>query len=212
MLRIDQRGAMGIGAMIIFIAMVLVAGIAAYVILTTSNQLQMKSSSTGIQTISEVSSGVKISTIEGHNTSGKIDKMVIMITPRAGSPVISIASTIMEVSNSSTKYILKYSSTYWVDGTAGLTDLFKTNTFSPVADEFGLIVIKDDDHSCIQNLPILTKDDNVMLTVNTTAIFNGILQNENILGNVIPNQGSWGIIQFRAPSAFGQEVFILQEG
>jgi Kef-type K+ transport system membrane component KefB len=55
-----QSGALGIGAMIVFIAMVLVAGIAAYVILSTSSQLELKSSTTGSQTLKEVSTGIKI--------------------------------------------------------------------------------------------------------------------------------------------------------
>ena len=97
--RINQRGAIGIGAMIVFIAMVLIAGIAAYVILSTGSQLEIKSGVTGSQTIKEVSTGLKISTIEGHNTSGLIDKIVIIITPRAGSPDIDLDGSLIELSN-----------------------------------------------------------------------------------------------------------------
>ncbi|MCX6662724.1 MAG: flagellin [Euryarchaeota archaeon] len=209
--RINQRGAIGIGAMIVFIAMVLIAGIAAYVILSTGSQLEIKSGATGTQTIKEVSTGLKISTIEGHNTSGLIDKIVIIITPRAGSPDIDLYGTLIELSNTQQKYVLTYSSAYWVNGKSGLEDLFDADAFSSVASEFGIIVLKDDDSSCNQNTPVINRGDSVMLALNTTAIFNGIPGNVNIQGNIIPEEGAWGIIQFRTPSSFANPVLILQE-
>jgi len=209
--RISQRGAIGIGAMIVFIAMVLIAGIAAYVILSTGSQLEIKSGATGTQTIKEVSTGLKISTIEGHNTSGMIDKIVIIITPRAGSPDIDLDGTLIELSNTQQKYVLTYSSAYWVNGKSGLEDLFDADAFSSVASEFGIIVLKDDDSSCNQNTPVINRGDSVMLALNTTAIFNGIPGNVNIQGNIIPEEGAWGIIQFRTPSSFANSVLILQE-
>ena len=196
--------------MIVFIAMVLVAGMATYVLLSTSSQLQIKSSTTGGQTIKEVSTGLKISAIEGHNLSGKIDKIVIMINSRPGSPDVDLGRTLIELSDPSVKCILNYSSSHWVDGKSGVVDLFAANAFSSVR-EFGVIVLKDDDGSCIQNTPVLTRGDNVMLTLNTTAIFGGISGDINILGNVMPEEGSWGIIDFRTPSAFPRPVVMLQE-
>jgi flagellin FlaB len=197
--------------MIVFIAMVLVAGIAAYAILSTSSQLELKSSTTGSQTLKEVSTGIKISTVEAHNSSGLIDKVIIIITPRSGSPDIALDMTIIEIADPSRKCVLKYSPTYWANGTGGIANIFDTHAFSPVASEYGLIVLKDEDRSCTQNLPMLTRYDSVMLALNTSAIFGGIAENVNIHGNIIPEEGSWGIIQFRTPSTFAQEVFLLQE-
>jgi flagellin FlaB len=197
--------------MIVFIAMVLIAGIATYVILSTGSQLEIKSGATGSQPIKDVSTGLKISTIEGHTTSGMIDKIVIIITPRAGSPDIDLDGTLIELSNTQQKYVLTYSSAYWVNGKSGLEDLFDADGFSSVASEFGIIVLKDDDGSCNQNTPVINRGDSVMLALNTTAIFNGIAENVNIQGNIIPEEGAWGIIQFRTPSSFADPVLILQE-
>jgi flagellin FlaB len=197
--------------MILFIAMVLIAGIVAYVILSTGSQLEIKSGTTGTQTIKEVSMGLKIFTIQGHNTSGLIDKIIIIITPRPGSPGIDLGGTLIELSNSKQKNVLRYSSTYWVNGTAGLDDLFGADAFSSVASEFGIIVLKDDDRSCTQNMPVINQGDSVMLALNTTAIFNGIAENVNILGNIIPEDGAWSIIQFRTPSSFVHPILILQK-
>lgn len=210
-LRRHQNGALGIGVMILFIAMVLIAGIVAYIIISTGSLLQIQSGNTGSQTVKEVSSGLKISTIQGHNTGGLIDKIVIVITPRAGSPDIDLSDVLIELSNFGQKNILGYSSSYWVNGTVGLPNLFDVSAFPVVSSEFGVIVLIDNDDSCAQNTPVLNRGDSVMLALNTTAIFNGIGENVNIMGNVIPEEGAWSIIEFRTPSSFINPIFILQE-
>ena len=60
-------GAIGIGAMIVFIAMVLVAGIAASVLISTSTNLEMQALKTGQENIAEVASGLRVESIEGFN-------------------------------------------------------------------------------------------------------------------------------------------------
>ena len=55
-------GAIGIGAMIVFIAMVLVAGIAASVLVQTSTNLESRAMKTGSDTIDEVSVVLQYST------------------------------------------------------------------------------------------------------------------------------------------------------
>jgi flagellin FlaB len=202
---------MGISAMFIFIAMVLVAGIVAYVILSTGSLLEIRSGNTGTQTIKEVSSGLKVSAIQGHNSLGLIDKIVILITPRAGSPDIDLNGVLIELSDSEQKNVLEYSSTYWVDGTTGLDNLFDADAFSSVSSEFGVIVLIDDDGSCNQSTPVINRGDSVMLALNTTAIFNGIAENVNIVGNVMPEEGAWSIIEFRTPSSFVNPILILQQ-
>jgi len=197
--------------MILFIAMVLIAGIIAYIIISTGSLLQIQSGNTGSQTVKEVSSGLKVSTIQGHNTAGLIDKIVIVITPRAGSPDIDLTGLLIELSDSEQKNILGYSASYWVNGTAGLQNLFNADAFSPVASEYGVIVIIDDDGSCNQSTPVINRGDSVMLAINSTAIFNGINENVNLMGNVIPEEGAWSIIDFRTPSSFVNSILILQQ-
>ena len=191
--------------------MVLTAGFAVYVLVSTSTELEVKSSTTGRETIQDVSIGFKISTIEAHTSAGVIDKIVIIITPRAGSPNIGLDSTLIELANTSIKCVLKYSSEQWVDGTSGLSDLFTADAFSSVPSEFGLIVLKDDDGSCIQDTPIINQGDSVMLALNFSSIFNGIPENQNIQGYILPDEGAWSIIEFRTPSSFTNTVLVLQE-
>ncbi len=65
MLKEDDLGDMGIGAMIVFIAMVLVAGIAASVLIQTANRLEIQAMQTGQQTTEEVATGIGIEDITG---------------------------------------------------------------------------------------------------------------------------------------------------
>jgi len=206
-----KNAALGIGSLIVFIALVLVAGIAAYVLLSTSSQLQIKSNLAGEQTTHEAATGLKITSIVGHNTSGLIDKILIDVTPRPGSQNINMNTCRIELSNSSVKYVLKYSGSHWVNRKTGSANLFGEPAFSSVASEFGLIVMNDIDDSCLATDPIINSGDSVCLAINTTACFHRITRNINVLGDVIPENGAWGIIHFRTPSSFTSAIIILQE-
>ena len=81
-----------------------------------------------------------------------------------------------------------------------------------IAKEHNLIVIEDADGSCgTAATPIINKGDLVMLTVATNVTFSpGLAVRTDIWGNVIPEIGSWGIISFRTPATYIDEVYDLQ--
>ena len=204
-------GSMGIGALIIFIAMVLVAGIAASVLVQVANTLQMQALYTGQETIDEVATGVAVLDVEGHVTGSAIDKLVIGIRGRAGSGDIDLSETIIELANNESKMILTYDSTqHNTSPTNG--SVFDASAFGLSADNFGIIVLEDADGSCdTAATPIINKGDFVLLTVNTSVTFSpGLAVRCDIWGNVIPEVGSWGIISFRTPATFVDEVYDLQ--
>ena len=77
LLRMKDVGSIGIGAMIVFIAMVLVEGIAASVLIQTSTKLESQAMRTGSETIAEVATGLAVQDISGHVNSGSIDNVTI---------------------------------------------------------------------------------------------------------------------------------------
>jgi flagellin FlaB len=201
---------MGVGAMIIFIAMVLIAGIAASVFIQVTNELQMQALFSGMETIDEVATGVKVVDIEGHvsNISQGIDRMTISIKGRSGSKDIDLSELTVELSDNNSKVVLKYDSTQY-NNSVGEGGVFNVSAFDLDANEFGLIVLEDADGSCQQTCPIINKGDLVMLTVNTSATFSpAIPVRVYIWGNVIPEFGSWGIINFRTPSTYTVDVAV----
>ncbi len=217
MLKEDDLGDMGIGAMIVFIAMVLVAGIAASVLIQTANKLEIQAMVTGQETTREVSTGLAVVDIEGNNTGGLglISEMTITVRARAGSGDIDLSQTTLELSDGTIKTLLTYDATasqfnistdsngsifaspLWTAG-AGLTD-----------EQFGILVLQDEDSSITATNPVLNRGDLVMLCVSTTSCFGGLDPRDDVQGLVTPEQGASGIFAFRVPSSLTEIVYDL---
>jgi archaeal flagellin FlaB len=208
----ENDAAIGIGVLIVFIAMVLVAGIAASVLVQTSTQLEMQALRTGSQTIHQVASGIKVEGIEGFNNNGVITRLALEITPRAGSPDIDLSETIIEISDSTTKYVLEYDSSKFTESNKTLGHVF-TNSFYPSSDSdnkttFGIIVLQDADGSCTSGNPVINFGDHVILAVGDA--FDGVAPRTNMFGQIIAEEGAPGIIGFRTPESYTVAVLDLQ--
>ena len=203
-----DTGSVGIGAMIVFIAMVLVAGIAASVLIQTSTRLEMQALKTGQETIAEVASGLKVEAVEGFNSSGSVTKMAIEISSRAGSPDVDLAQTVIEISDSSKKYVLTYGASL-VNVTSIDGSIFDVSNFGD-ADDFDLIVLQDADSSCTEDNPIINFGDHVILAVDTSSVFSGLSPRTDVSGLVISEEGAPGIIGFTTPSSYTKPVMELQ--
>ena len=202
--------AIGIGAMIVFIAMVLVAGIAASVLVQTSTTLEMQALKTGKQTIEEVASGIYVEGIEGSNTSGSLTLLAVEIKPRSGSPDIDLSQTVVEISDSDIKYVLEYDSTTFTDSNQTSGNIF-TSSFYPssgATTKFGLIVLQDADDSCSSSSPIINFGDHVVVTIGNA--FSGIAPRTDVFGQVISEGGAPGIIGFRTPESYTDAIVELQ--
>ncbi|MEM4258239.1 MAG: flagellin [Candidatus Thermoplasmatota archaeon] len=204
-------GDVGIGAMIVFIAMVLVAGIAASVLIQTAGKLETQAMSSGQQTIAEVATGAAVEKIVGQHENGKIVRLAIFIRPRAGTKDIDLSTTVIELSDSDTKNIFTYNKSCFTI-TANINgDLLSSSCFPHLnGTTFGVIVMEDADESCSSSNPVINTGDHVILTINTTAAFSGLGTRRNIFGQVIVEEGSPGIISFTTPAAYAVAVVNLQ--
>ena len=215
MKRMDRKnvGAIGIGAMIVFIAMVLVAGIAASVLIQTSSRLETQALATGSETTEEVAGGIAIDDITGH-VDTDIDMLAITVRARAGSPDIDLNHTIIELSNGSKKVILSYDyadAHHFNSSVDSDADLFGTGNISDLTnEEFGIIVLNDPDSSLSRYTPVINSGDKVVLTVDTDACFSKLGERTDVFGMVIPEIGAPGMISFTTPSSYSDTVYDLQ--
>lgn len=203
----DDVGAMGIGAMIIFIAMVLVAGIAASVLVQTANNLQIRAMETGAETTAEVSTGLYVISIDG-NGSGGIAKLNVMVKLRAGSRDIDINKTVIEISNGAKKCILFQDGNSFAVGTNGT---FNQSVYTLNGSMFGVIKIIDVDDSFTSSSPVMNRGDCIMLTINTTSCFypGGLAARDDVWGQVIPEEGVPAVFSFRVPPSLVDTVYRL---
>jgi len=207
-LKADDIGDMGIGAMIVFIAMVLVAGIAASVLIQTANRLETQAMQTGKETMTEVSTGLTVTEITGYRGANdtNITLMTITIQPRAGSFSIDLNQTYVEVSDSDKKVILRYNGSVGgkfteqvdIDG-----DLFSSDHYPTDGDHFGIIVLEDPRNSMSLASPVIKKGGKVMLTINVSAIFSNDLETrKDVWGLIQPEEGAAGVYAFSTPPSY----------
>jgi len=208
-LRNRDDAAMGIGAMIIFIAMVLVAGIAASVLVQTSTSLEMQALRTAQGTTDEVASGLHVEAVEGNATTSAINKMAIEIRPRAGSPDIDLSETVIEISDSSEKHILRHSGNTAQQSTSVDGAIFNC-TYGGAA-TFEVIILQDADDSVYTD-NVINFGDHVALAIDTDLVFSGVSPRTDISGLVICEEGAPGIIGFTTPSSYtgAQQIIELQ--
>ena len=98
MFNTEDRGQVGIGTLIVFIAMVLVAAIAAGVLINTAGLLQSQAQQTGEETTAEVSDVVQIQEVVGLDSQdgggtddGKIDRVNLSVRLASGSDPINLS-------------------------------------------------------------------------------------------------------------------------
>jgi flagellin FlaB len=234
-LKMDDRGAIGIGAMIVFIAMILVAGIAASVLVQTSNTVQIQALQTGQQTTREVSSGISVFEISGevsrNASTGNLDnisKIAVTVKARPGSGDIDLNNTYLLISDGVKKALLRYNTSAFKDPISG--NMFSGSGTLPAGEwnnctreSFGIGVLQDEDNSIKQTNPVLNRGDKAVLFLRcnvstTTANFthkSGLFGREiptrtDIFGRVIPEIGAAGVISFTSPMTYVDRVYKLQ--
>lgn len=109
----NDRGEVGVGTLIIFIAMVLVAAVAASVIIGTAGSLQQRAQTTGKEATTEVSSNLKVLDIFGtrNNTTANLWNIKIQFQLPAGGQRLAMDDLVLRYSDGQTLRWYNFSGT-----------------------------------------------------------------------------------------------------
>ena len=223
----DNHAAIGIGTLIVFIAMVLVAAVAASVIIQTSENLQQRAYAVGKQTIRQVSSGLDIIDLTGYTDEAKsrIQYLAISIKPRAGSYDLDLNETLLYIEYDNLtvlslgyQYLRDSGNLYnntqngSVSNDVSSDGVFHTLNLSCLTStHFGAIAIRDSDNSLINSFGMSTRD-LILIIVNLSAVLpetNGLEPGQEFNGRLVPEVGSTGIFWVMAPNAYTHRVIDL---
>ncbi|MBU0497377.1 MAG: hypothetical protein KKC68_04540 [Candidatus Thermoplasmatota archaeon] len=208
----SAEAAVGIGAIIVFIAMVLVAAIAASVLVQTAGQIENQAMRTGEETKNEISTGIFVLDVGGQVSNNKVQKMTVTIRLRPGSNDVDLSNVALELSDGSKKVLLTLnSSATWNFNTTLDEDgqVFGTGGWNETAVQFGVIVLEDRDGSITASSPVMNSGDLVMICINCTNCFSGIDASDNVHGKILPEEGSAGVFGFETPASLRNTVVDL---
>ena len=97
----NEKGQVGIGTLIVFIAMVLVAAIAAAVLINTAGMLQQRAQTTGKEATEQTSTGLTVMAVNGtvDDTADTVHEIGVVVKLRPGSQNIDMADLIIVYSD-----------------------------------------------------------------------------------------------------------------
>ncbi|MEM3399473.1 MAG: archaellin/type IV pilin N-terminal domain-containing protein [Candidatus Micrarchaeia archaeon] len=148
-----MRGAVGIGTLIIFIAMVLVAAIAAAVLINVSGILQQRAMTTGKEAIAQVSSNLIVLSVTGITNQNKtnIDNLTITLSAAAGAGRLDLGKVVLKVGNGDNLTVQKYTST--------------SGALTANGANFTAIALRDPSNLFTQETPVIDSGSLIQLTV-----------------------------------------------
>ncbi len=186
-----DRAEVGIGTLIVFIAMILVAAVAATVLIQTSGVLQQKAQDTGSQAVSQVGTNLETVGIYGNRTAttGNMADIVIHLKLAAG-------ATEMDLSKLTIRY---------VDG-SNLRTLSWSQTASEATNtsQFNTTIQRNVGGTFSYSAPVISQGD--LVEIRIYAVDLGTRTDVEI--TITPEVGSTVELGFRTPNAYGTALHV----
>lgn len=191
--KMEEAGEMGVGTLLIFIAMILVAAVAAGVLVQTAYKLQQQAEQTGNEALADVATGFKVLAVYGETVDGDdgvaIGTIHIKVALTAGSPDINVLYTIIEAVK-----------------TVG-TDLTETtmqhvNATGSLADTYSTFVLRDMAPLTDAGFSMMTAGDVFQITIvlEDLTVDASLYSQEEINLQIMPKHGVPTFLTVVAPS------------
>ncbi|NUC74445.1 flagellin [Haloterrigena sp. SYSU A558-1] len=188
----EDRGQVGIGTLIVFIAMVLVAAIAAGVLINTAGTLQSQASDTGSETQEAVANQVEVVHASGSVNGDYVETVNMTIMKSAGSGAIDLSAMTVQYTSNEADTTLVYDD--GGDTVAGAN-----------ADNFATANITGSGTST----ELLNTDDRVKLSISVSDIqTNGLAGGESATIKLIDQSGAQFSYGVSVPSTFGDKQVV----
>ncbi|MFC6940931.1 archaellin/type IV pilin N-terminal domain-containing protein [Salinirubellus sp. GCM10025818] len=113
------RGQVGIGTLIIFIAMVLVAAVAAGVLVNTSGLLQSQAEDTSSDAQAQVSNQIDVVSATGTVSGSDVNEVVLVVKKSPGSDPLDLAEATIEYTSASDSLTLTQGSGFGISAVSG---------------------------------------------------------------------------------------------
>ncbi|VVB94854.1 Flagellin B2 [uncultured archaeon] len=187
----NNKADVGIGTLIVFIAMVLVAAVAAAVLIQTSGVLQQKAQQTGKEATAEVASNLKISSVVGKtdSTNGKVQLINVTMELAAGGSSIDFSKVVVKYINETTTTTLNLQT-----GSGGAT----ASLFNYTEERVG--------SGSANN--VLQSGDLALVTLNLTAMSQELYPRKKGTIQIIPETGTMVLKDVVAPATYGENTMV----
>jgi flagellin-like protein len=198
----NERGQVGIGTLIVFIAMVLVAAIAAGVLINTAGFLQSQSEQTGQQSTEQVTDRLQTTSISGEvdTTDGEIYQVNVTVSKAPGAGDINLLNVTAQWTGPSGSYdILNEAVT---DSGGFVTDEFKDASGSYESGVSEVLTSSDDRFIITFVLDDSLSDVN---TANGALSIDPIGENEEVLIELTTQSGGVTEVRFQTPASLRSE-------
>lgn len=187
----DEDALIGIGTLIIFIALILVSAVAASLMISTVKTIKQQAEKTAQESLEEVSNSFQIKSVYGlkDHESKEIDTVLMRVKLMPGSSSQNLSYTLLHIDDGETGRGLEYNS-------SGISD----------RDHFSAVSLIDPVSEFKDNSPVVNQGTIVKIEINATAVGLNLTTQTECRIELTPKHGTSTIEIFTTPSVYDSRI------